>query len=206
MPHMVATNIASATSAALNIVSATTANYTNIAPKWSRQKNVTRDLEPANSEASYFSAPEIISLTVTVVQIHVQFSKFLSLCLSQGWTLRWKRLHWESLPWWSPIRWIYIYILDHCILDYFHDDPYDHIADAFDDDADDHWHEGEAWCPYNWPSRTPGRPASTWSLSSSPALSSSESSSSSTPPLTSLPASSSLSPSSSSYMKRHWWN
>ena len=66
-----------------------------------------------------------------------------------------------------------IYILDHCILDYFHDDPYDHIADAFDDDADDHWHEGEAWCPYNWPSRTPGRPASTWSLSSSPALSSS---------------------------------
>ena len=81
MPHMVATNIASATSAALNIVSATTANYTNIAPKWSRQKNVTRDLEPANSEASYFSAPEIISLTVTVVQIQVQFSKFLSLCL-----------------------------------------------------------------------------------------------------------------------------
>lgn len=80
MPHMVATNIASATSAALNIVSATTAT-TNIAPKWSRQKNVTRDLEPANSEASYFSAPEIISLTVTVVQIHVQFSKFLSLCL-----------------------------------------------------------------------------------------------------------------------------
>ena len=87
MPHMVATNIASATSAALNIVSATTAT-TNIAPKWSRQKNVTRDLEPANSEASYFSAPEIISLIVTLVQIHVQFSKFLSLCLSQGWTLR----------------------------------------------------------------------------------------------------------------------
>ena len=109
MSHMAATNIANATSAASNIVSATTAT-TNIAPKWSRQKNVTRDLEPANSEASYFSAPEIISLTVTVVQIHVQFSKFLSLCLSQGWTLRWKRLHWESLPWWSPIRWIYIYI------------------------------------------------------------------------------------------------
>ena len=60
-----------------------------------------------------------------------------------------------------------IYIFDHCILDYFHDDPYDHIADAFDDDADDHWHEGEAWCPYNWPSRTPGRPASTSLLSSS---------------------------------------
>ena len=57
MSHMVATNIASATSAA-----------SNIAPKWSWQKNVTRDLEPANNEASYFSAPEIISLTVTVVQ------------------------------------------------------------------------------------------------------------------------------------------
>ena len=54
----------------------------------------------------------------------------------------------------------------------------DHIADDFDDDADDHWHEGEAWCPYNWPSRTPGRPASTWSLSSSPALSSLSSTSS----------------------------
>ena len=64
MSHMAATNIASAAS---NIVSATTAT-TNIDPKWSRQKNVTRDLEPANSEASYFSAPEIISLTVTVVQ------------------------------------------------------------------------------------------------------------------------------------------
>ena len=67
MSHMTATNIASATSAASNIVSARTAT-TNIAPQWSRQKNVTRDLEPANSEASYFSAPEIISLTVTVVQ------------------------------------------------------------------------------------------------------------------------------------------
>ena len=73
MSHMAATNIASAAS---NIVSATTAT-TNIAPKWSRQKNVTRALEPANSEASYFSAPEIISLTVTVVQkIIVHLSKF----------------------------------------------------------------------------------------------------------------------------------
>ena len=88
MSHMAATNIASARSAASNIVSATTAT-TNIDPKWSRQKNVTRDLEPANSEASYFSAPEIISLTVTVVQkIIVHLSKFLSLCLSHGWTLR----------------------------------------------------------------------------------------------------------------------
>ena len=61
------------------------------------------------------------------------------------------------------------------------------IADDFDDDADDHWHEGEAWCPYNWPSRTPGRPASTWSLSSSPALSS-VSSMSSSPASSSSPA------------------
>ena len=61
------------------------------------------------------------------------------------------------------LEWIYSMIIDHC---HHHCDNHVDFHDD-DDDLNDHWHEGEAWCPYNWPSRTPGRPASTWLLSSS---------------------------------------
>ena len=59
---------------------------TNIAPSWSRQKNVTRDLEI--SSRSYFSTPEINSLAckVTQIQINLGIIVFLRYSSAHGTT------------------------------------------------------------------------------------------------------------------------